>query len=142
MTTPASSADAAPAITGQVILRPGAGSTIDAASVATHAMGEVIKTLIRHSLGFPDESLILRGIDAVDAFVKHTAKEAHSRLVSENDIAPVEDVRVRRAPNAPTPAAAGMAPIDYDKLAEALAPLIRQGLAGPDSGSDAAGDQQ
>lgn len=80
----------------------------------------VIRSVVTSLPVFRDESEVLRAVEAVTAFEKHLVAN-HSAVVKEGETAPVEDVRQRRAPNAPAPTAtvAGE-PIDYARLAAAI----------------------
>ena len=96
-------------------------AVIDARSTATHAFMNVIRSVVTSLPVFSTETDALEAIRAIGAFEKHLVPELH-KVVREGETAPVEDVRLRRAPNsAPPQTAAAGEPIDYARLAAAIA---------------------
>lgn len=103
-------------------LSPGAADIIDPLSVAEHEFHQVIADLARNSLAYKTEHDMLRALDAIEAHRKRSVRSGdHHRVQKETDIAPVEDVRLRKPP----PGTAGGPPspglqIDYAQLAAAI----------------------
>lgn len=125
MTTPAG---AVAPYQGQGSVAPASGAIdpsaiIDARSVAAHAFMSVIRHLVTRAGVFTEESGVLRALEKVDAFEKHlVAAKDHKNVVQEGEPAKVEDVRLRRAPNASPAVPAAYGPtIDYALLAKYIA---------------------
>lgn len=104
-----------------VVLRPGTNDLINPESTATHRFLTVIEDLVRGH-AYHSEQQKLDALSAVDAFRRHAVDSAdRHRVVTEDDAAPVEDVRLRVAPGgAPAVVPAGAPAIDYNALAAAL----------------------
>lgn len=115
MSTPQQGASVAP-YQGQAVTP---SAVIDAHSVASHNFLSVISRLVRDSGVFRNEGELLQALDHVAAFAGHLiTKKDHKNVVREHDIAPVEDVRLRKAPQVGAmPQPVGPA-IDYALLAQ------------------------
>jgi hypothetical protein len=104
-------------------------AVVDARSTATHAFMNVIRSVVTALPVFSVESDALEAIRAIGAFEKHLIPELH-KVLREGETAPVEDVRLRRGPNqAPPQATAAGEPIDYNKLAAAIAAHMKGNTA-------------
>lgn len=103
------------------VLRPGTNDTIPAEATATHSFLSAIEGLIRR-VTYHSEQDRLDALTAVAGYRKHALGTHASRVVGEDEPAPVEDARLRRAPGQPgQPVPALGAPvIDYNALAAAL----------------------
>jgi|SRR5215831_8194861 hypothetical protein len=85
-------------------------------TVAKHGVGEILKTLVHHSLAFPTEDSTNAAFLAVDKWVGDTAG-----MDTDNARAPIEDVSQRIPPGGVTPTSVVQGPvIDYNKLAQAI----------------------
>lgn len=140
MTTPAGAVAPSQPVQG-VVLRPGANDLINPESTATHRFLSVIEELVRRS-AYHSEQQKLDALDAVAAFRRHAIDTAdHHRVVSEDDPAPVEDVRLRRGPDGTPPAPPAGAPaIDYNALAAALIAAQRAAQQAPEPQAPASGN--
>jgi hypothetical protein len=106
------------AIQGTVITPSG---YVDGHSVATHSFLNTLRQVVMASTAFKHEGDQLAALNSVDAFEKATIKPADQKhVIQETDIAPVEDVSLRRNPNAPLPMPATGPAIDYALLAQAI----------------------
>lgn len=108
-------------------------AVINSHAVAAHGFLSTISRLVRDSGVFRNESDLLSALSSVEAFGKHLI-EAKDRknVVREHDVAPVEDVRMRKPPNsAAVPQMGNSAPIDYALLAQYIVAAQRQQDANP-----------
>jgi hypothetical protein len=104
------------AIEGQVV-----GSAASPDSHNVHKFLQLLRSMASHSAAFKSEEEVLdahRTFDAVrSAFIP--LHDLH-KVLRDTDPAPVEDVKLRRAPNATYVSQGSLAPIDYNALAEAI----------------------
>lgn len=95
---------------------------INPRSLSAHRFLNVLKDVTRASGAYAVEQDLHDALAHIDAYGKHVIDPAdHHKVRSEEDAAPVEDVRLRVAPGAiramPVPAGG---PIDYQALAAAI----------------------
>jgi hypothetical protein len=111
------------------VLEPSA--TVDGHSFAAHDYFNMIRQLIDGSTAFRTEDARLKAHEIALKFEKHTVKPADQKhVVSETDVAPIEDVRLRKPP-AGFPVAPTVVgpPIDYALLAQAIVAAQQQQAA-------------
>lgn len=96
-------------------------AVLDPHSNSLHGVITVISKLVRATAhAFPVEADVLDALSVLHTFEKQYAQHVGlTKVLRETDTAPVEDVRLRRAPNASPVVPAGPA-IDYAQLAAAL----------------------
>lgn len=105
-------------------------AVVDAKSNRTRNFLNAISHIIRHTPAlYHSEQEKLEALTAVEDYAKEMLGRDFSRTISEDHPAPVEDVRLRRAPNSSTlPAVSGPA-IDYRALAAAIVAVQRENAA-------------
>lgn len=106
--------DQSPALTGQVIA-PSASPD----SHTKHQFVQMLRAMVDHSTAFMTEEAKLDAHRTLEAFRRVIVPPEHVHsVVKETDRAPVEDVRLRRAPNAAPNIVPGTPVIDYALLAQ------------------------
>jgi hypothetical protein len=84
-----------------------------------HSFVQLIRDLVDHSTAFKDEAAVLEAHRTLTAFHHILVPPEHQQgVIKPTDRAPVEDVRLRVAPNQPIVPAAGTPVIDYALLAQ------------------------
>lgn len=122
--TPYTQSAGAPALSGRVVN--------PRASVMHEFLGLIKKVVAALPAAFPEEGAILEAWRIIDSFSRVHLGSEHASSIREHDPAPVEDVRLRRAPNSTGPVMP-TAPIDYAALAQAIVEYQRvtSGQAAP-----------
>lgn len=109
-------------------------AVIDSKAVAAHGFFATLARLVRESGVFRDEASMLRAVESVLGMEKHLVPDASTRnsVVREHDVAPVEDVRLRKPPaGGVVPQPAGTPPIDYALLAQYIVAAQQQAQSQP-----------
>lgn len=96
------------------------GQVVDRKSETTHNFLNVVRKLIRDSNVYRSEQGLLDALAAVDSYSRSVLASDHVRVLTENDHAPVEDVRTRVAQGGFPAAVPSTVQIDYRQLAQAM----------------------
>lgn len=110
-------------ITGKIIV-PGSvndsGTNVPAEDLMTHQFFNVLRHVVRH-VPFVNEDELHTALELVDSFEQRNLSVPVSHVITNDDVAKREDVRLRQAPHigsALVPVSGP--PLDYNKLAAAL----------------------
>lgn len=95
------------------------GQVVDRKSEITHEFLNIIRKVIRDSNIYRHENDLHEALRTVDSYSRAVLASDHIRVQKETDAAPVEDVRLRKAPGGALPTVPGPQ-IDYRALAEAM----------------------
>lgn len=106
---------------------------LDPISPVAHGFLNVIRELVRGSGVFREETALLEALRAVDNYARqHIPRKDQQHVVREHDVAPVEDVRLRQAPQTGVvPVPSGMQQIDYALLAQYIVAAQQQAAGQP-----------
>lgn len=107
------------AVQGEVI-KP-ARTSVSGASFPAHSFFNVLRDIVRKGGVYHAEEDVRLAVEAITKYESHVvdAKD-QSMVLSEDDIAPIEDVSKRRPPNAVGFVPGRNDPIDYERLARMM----------------------